>query len=159
MRLSVLFLFVLFIMSRCDDRRIYEYSHDFKERAWHVADTSRFEFAIKDTGKKYNVFYIVRNSLDYPYARLFVQYAMRDTTGVEIHKKLVTSYLFDQKTGKPFGQSGLGDIFDHRFILEDHFEFQRPGTYEVTLQQSMRLDTLPGILSVGVRIEEAEEKK
>jgi gliding motility-associated lipoprotein GldH len=61
--------------------------------------------------------------------------------------------LFDQKTGRPNGSSGLGDLFDHRISLLSNYHFERPGAYTVSLEQFNRRDTLQGVLAVGVRVE------
>jgi len=159
MRFFALLAFLVFLLLACDERRIYEDSQDFRERNWKVTDTPRFEFAIRDPGSKYNLYCNIRNSLDYPYARLFVRYALRDSAGVELQRKLVSEFLFDQKTGQPFGRSGLGDVFDHQFLLLNDYEFKQPGKYRLELEQFMRMDTLRGILAVGVRVETVKGKE
>jgi len=150
---------LVFLLLACDERRVYEDNQDFRDRTWKVTDIPRFEFAIQDPGNKYNLYCHVRNSLDYPYARLFVRYALRDSAGAELQRKLVSEFLFDQKTGQPFGRSALGDVFDHQFLLLNDYEFKWPGKYKLELEQFMRLDTLQGILSVGVRVETAKGKE
>jgi gliding motility-associated lipoprotein GldH len=35
------------------------------------------------------------------------------------------------------------------------YQFAKPGTYKVKLEQYMRMDTLPGIVAVGLRVEDA----
>ena len=159
MRYIVLVVLLAILLAACDARRVYEYNQDFKNRTWNVSDTASFEFTIKDLGKKYNLYYNVRNSLDYPYARLFVQYSLQDSTGSELRKELVSAFLFDQKTGKPQGSSGLGDVFDHQFPLLKDYEFKVPGKYKMKMEQFMRMDTLRGVLALGLRVEAAEEKK
>jgi gliding motility-associated lipoprotein GldH len=144
------------LLTSCDGNRIYEYNKDFADRTWKVSDTTIFDFYIRETGKKYNIYYNIRNSVDYPYARLFVNYALTDSLGNTLQKKLVVHDLFDQKTGRPNGTSGLGDLYDHQFPLLQNFEFNYYGKYFLRLEQYMRQDTLPGILAVGVRVEEAE---
>ncbi len=155
----VLVLLLAIVMISCDNSRIYEVNQDFNERTWKITETPEFEFIIKDLGKRYNVYYNIRNSLDYPYARLFVNYSLRDSAGAELSKKMVSEFLFDQKTGQPLGSSGLGDVYDHRFPLLKEFEFKQQGKYKITLEQFMRMDTLSGILAVGVRVEVAESVK
>ena len=158
MRLFVLLAFAIG-MAACDTQRVYEYNRDFDDRSWKAADTAHFEFIIKDPGKKYNLYYNIRNSLDYPYARLFVQFSLRDSVGAELQKKLVSAFLFDQKTGKPQGSSGLGDVYDHQFPLINDFDFKLPGKYKLDMEQFMRMDTLPGVLAVGLRVEEVRREQ
>lgn len=147
--LPIAYLFLL----GCDSSRVYEDNIEFKDRAWKVAEKPTFEFAISDTVQLYSVYYNVRNSLDYPYARIFITYYLYDSSGQELSKKLVYNDLFDQKTGRPFGSSGIGDLYDHRFQLFDNLRFGYAGKYSVKLDQFMRQDTLPGVVAVGIRVE------
>ncbi len=158
------FSFLLFgamvcILAACDDTRVYEEYKEFNSKAWRIKDTATFDFQISDTTKKYNLKFNVRNTLDYPYARLFVNYKLSDASNNTLSSKMISGYLFDQKSGKPFGTSGLGDIYDNQFPLLDHYSFHKAGKYHMRFEQFMRLDTLPGILAAGVRVEFAEDSK
>ena len=144
------------LFSSCDSERIYETNQDFEDRTWKVSQAPEFEFRITDTGKKYNLYYNVRNSLEYPYSRIFVTYHLQDSLGNDLQSKLNTQDLFDQKTGAPFGSSGLGDIYDHRFSLLENYEFNFPGRYKLKLEQFTRQDTLKGVLAIGVRVETSQ---
>jgi gliding motility-associated lipoprotein GldH len=155
MRFFVALAFLICILASCDQNRVYEINKEFSDRTWKITDTARFEFRIKDLSQKYNGYYNIRNSLEYPFARLFVQYTLQDSAGKEMQKKLVSAYLFDQKTGKPFGESGLGDVYDHQFPIFSNTGF-KPGKYTLKIEQFMRTDTLKGILAVGVRVERAK---
>ncbi len=150
----VLFVLIFFVLISCDSNRVYENNIDFKDRLWKIAEPANFEFQIADTAKKYNLLMDVRNSIDYPYARLFVNYELKKDS-LSFSKELVSVYLFDQKTGKPFGKSGIGDIYDHQFFLMKNYSFKKAGQYQMGLQQFMRQDTIPGILAVGLRVEVA----
>jgi gliding motility-associated lipoprotein GldH len=153
--MRVLFLLCLLsiLLVACDKARVYEQNTDFPQRHWIVSDKPEFEFTIERTMDKYMLYANIRNTVSYPYARLFFTYYLLDSTGTELQKKLVTQYLFDAKTGKPLGSSGLGDIYDHRFELLKDYQFKYPGKYRVKLEQFMRVDTLQGILAAGLRVE------
>ncbi len=156
MKSGISFILILTIGSTifsCETNRVYETNHDFEDRSWKVNEPQEFEFRIDDTGKKYNLYYNIRNSLDYPYSRIFVTYHLQDSVGNELQSKLNTQDLFDQKTGTPFGTSGLGDLYDHRFPLLSNHEFKFQGKYKLKLEQSTRQDTLKGVLAVGIRVE------
>lgn len=146
---------VICLFASCDSERVFEQNTEFKDRTWKVSEPVVFDFVIEEPQQKYNLYYNVRNSLDYPYARLFVEYQLSDSTGAELSKKLVSEYLFDQKTGRPLGNSGLGDVFDHRFLLLEKQEFKFAGKYSLRIEQFNRQDTLKGVLAVGVRVETA----
>lgn len=137
----------------CDQSRVYEQNTDFNDRYWIVNEKPEFEFTIDKPADKYTLYGNIRNSISYPYARIFFNYTLHDSTGAAIERKLVGQHLFDSKTGKPFGNSGLGDIYDHRFELLKNYQFKHRGKYKITFEQQMRVDTLRGILAVGLRVE------
>jgi gliding motility-associated lipoprotein GldH len=151
--LGAFFLACIFLSGCGDKARVYEQYTDFDEPYWLVSDTPAFEFEILQPADKYTLYGNIRNTVSFPNARLFFTYYLQDSMGVEIDKKLVTQYLFDAKTGKPFGSSGLGDIYDHRVELVKNYQFKYKGKYRIKLEQSTREDTLKGILAVGLRIE------
>lgn len=151
--LSCIFLGLIFIS--CDSSRIYEDFNDLEEAYWHMDSVQQFSFEITDTIKLYNLYATFRNASSYPYYNIYFQYSLKDSTRM-IKEELLEYNFFDEKTGEPKG-SGLGDLFDHKFPLEENFQFDDPGNYTISLKQQMRLDTLPFILSVGARVESIEE--
>lgn len=153
MRILFLFAIIFLSLSACDNSRVFEQNVDFSEHYWMIGEKPEFEFTIDKPADRYTLYGNIRNSISYPYARIFFTYYLQDSTGAEIEKKLVTQYLFDAKSGKPFGTSGLGDIYDHRFELLKDYQFKYRGTYKVKFEQLMRVDTLQGVLAVGLRVE------
>ena len=147
-------LLVIVALVSCDDQRIYEKNADLKDKMWLADSTLDFTFKVPDLKEKYNLYLNLRNTVSYPYENIYITYYLKDTLNNEIKKQLVNYNLFDPKTGKPFG-SGLGDVFDHQFLLLENFKFERPGPYVFEIQQYMRMDTLPEILSGGLRVEKA----
>lgn len=141
------------LLAACDRERIYETNIEFRDRTWKVQDTVVFDFRIQDLSPLYKLSCDLRNTIDYPYSRIFVTYHLLDSTGRELETKMVSQFLFDQKTGAPFGSSGIGDVYDHRFPLLSDYEFKNVGRYRVRLEQFMRQDTLPGIVAAGLRVE------
>jgi len=156
MRIFWMALLVGLCLTSCSDNRVYEEYTDFENREWLVSDKPSFEFVVDDTSLRYNVLGNVRNAVSYPYSRMFMKYSLQDSTGKELQHALVSEFLFDTKTGKPLGKSGLGDIYDHQTPLLKNYSFATPGKYKVVLEQFMRTDTLSGVLAVGLRLERAE---
>lgn len=152
MRVILFFLFALLIWS-CDSDRLYEKNHDFEDRAWLSSDKPAFEFAVSDTLKSYNLYCNIRNSVDYPYSRIFINYSLQDSSGTSISRNLISAFLFEEKTGKPLGSSGLGDVYDQQVPILKNYQFKTSGTYSMKFGQFMRTDTLSGILAVGFRLE------
>jgi gliding motility-associated lipoprotein GldH len=149
------FVTIVFLVLSCDDERVYEKNIDFDTRYWPVTEKPGFEFEVFDTVQTYNLYCNVRNSLDYPYARIFITYYLYDSTGSVLATDMMQQMLFDDKTGEPLGESGLGDIYHHRIPFRMHHRFGRSGKYKVSFEQFMRTDTLSGVLAVGLRVEKA----
>ncbi len=149
------FLLLLIAICSCDSNRIYEDYNDMEKAFWHLDSIQTFSFRIEDTSKPYNVLSTFRNSSSYPFYNLYFQYDISDSLGNTFIKKLKEVSLFDSKTGNPYGD-GLGDLFDHSFMLEQNHYFPYVGAYSISLKQYMRRDTLPFILSVGVQISYSE---
>ena len=116
MRMFCIVLIAIVVCS-CDDNRLFEDYTDFEERYWAVKDQPTFEFSIQDTIPSYSIYCNLRNAESYPYSDFRFTYIFKDSSRNILDKNLITQYLFDKKTGKPFGESGLGDIYDHQFLL------------------------------------------
>lgn len=146
-------LLIILSLASCDSNRVYEDNVEFKDRTWKITTPAELEFEVSDTTQGYNLYLDVRNSLDYPYARLFVNYQLVDAKGTVVKKEMLTENLFDIKTGEPNGRSGLGDVYDHQFGFLTNYSFKNSGKHKVRFEQFMRQDTLRGILAVGLRVE------
>jgi gliding motility-associated lipoprotein GldH len=152
----ILFGFI-FMLSACGNGKVYQEYTDFNSRYWLVSDTAKFRFSIEDTSSRYNVYCNLRNSTQYPYSRIFLNFSLSDSTRKEFHTALLNDFLFDPKSGEPLGKTGLGDLYDHQLAVLKNYKFTKSGPFVVNIEQFMRTDTLQGILSVGVGIEKVSE--
>lgn len=157
MRRLVILVCAVLVMTACSDNRLYEDYVDFDDRFWAVTEQPGFEFQIDDPQAKYALYCNLRIAESYKYSDFNFQYTLSDSSGNVLAKRLVVKDVFDRKSGKPLGESGLGDIYDHQVQLADP-AFTNPGKYKITLEQFMRTDSLEGVLAVGVRVEKAEKK-
>lgn len=153
MRNLFFMLMTALLLSACDESRVYEKNFDFEGRYWPVTQKPEFEFEITDHKINYNLYCNVRNTVSFPYSRLFINYYLEDSSGVALQTKLTPVFLFDQFSGKPQGSSGLGDIYDQSIPILKEFHFSNPGRYKIRFEQYMRTDSLQGILAVGLRVE------
>ncbi len=155
----VFYLMILILSSgliSCGQERIYEKNYDISNEKWAIDSVYVFEFEIKDAKAKYNFFYNLRNDLLYPYQNIYVTFYLENNQKEVIDQELQNITLFDSKTGKPFG-SGFGDVYSHQLPIPKltNFKFPKAGKYTYRLEQRMREDPLPKIISVGLKIEKA----
>lgn len=149
---NILLLSIAVVFTCCDPGRVYEKNEEFVGGIWHVDSIPTFNFFIPEEGN-YDVYFNVRNTLEYPFQNLYITYYLKDTTGEILKSDLVNFKLFDSKTGKPFGEGGVGDIYGHQFILLKDYPFEDQD-YSISVQHYMRTDSLQDILAVGLRVEE-----
>jgi gliding motility-associated lipoprotein GldH len=149
--------FALLLMSclpACDSTRLFDQDYDMSDAVWPVDSVQRFTFFVADTSASYNLYYKVRNSPDYGYYNLYLKFSLEDSLRQVVKSELQEVILFDPKTGKPFG-SGLGSIFSHSFPAASGYKFPYSGNFTFSVHQYMRVESLEGIHSIGLRIEEA----
>jgi gliding motility-associated lipoprotein GldH len=95
----------------------------------------------------------VRNAGGYQFSNLFIFFTTTIPSG-KMERDTIEITLADE-TGKWLGD-GLGDIWDNRQLFKSNFRFPEKGTYTFTLEQAMRVNPLPQIMDVGIRIERAK---
>jgi gliding motility-associated lipoprotein GldH len=151
-----LFFIVSFAFYACDSQRVFEGYYDLPEKKWVNSQVIHFDFEIQDTQAPYNLYCNIRNTLSYPYYNLYIVYELKDSTNKVLVEKMIENNLMHPKTGEPFGK-GIGDLFDHRFLLLSKYKFVQRGKYRLSLRQYMRMQELPEIVAVGCRVEKAVE--
>jgi len=150
-------ILIVIVTYACNPNRIYERNVKFSDRIWNKDSAAIFMFEIVDINTDYKFYFNLRNTILYPYQNIYLTYSMEDTLGNVYDSDLTNINLFDSKTGEPFG-SGMGDIFDHQYLVIEDYQFNNPGTYLFRIKQYMRMDSLPEIMSVGLRIEKSVNK-
>ena len=147
-------VFVALLALGCDTKAVYNEYTDIEDGKWSIRNAPSFTFEINDASAPYNLYYNLRNSLSYGYYNLYLTRYLRDATGKELESRLDELILMDPKTGKPNGD-GLGDLFDHKFLIKRNYRFPKPGSYTMQIRQYMRQDPLLNIMSVGITVEKA----
>jgi gliding motility-associated lipoprotein GldH len=156
---SLIPIFVLsFVLLSCDTNTLYKEHQDIEDGKWFLKNEPSFSFEIPDSTQAYNVFYLVRNSLSYPYYNLYIKRFLLDDKQKPINEALNELVLMDEKTGKPLGD-GMGDIFDNKIVALKNYRFPHNGKYTIKIRQYMRQDPLPDILSMGISIEKVSAEK
>lgn len=146
---------LMFVLAACGSDRIFEENIDFEKRYWHADSLAQFKFRVNDSTAEYNLYFNIRNTMEYPFHNIYIKYNLQDSAGNVLREELINKNLFAEKTGEPLGD-GLGDIFSHQFALVTGYEFPQSGLYQVNLQQYMRLDSLQGVVSLGTKVSKSE---
>lgn len=148
-------LLVTFVFAACDTKRIYDENADIPGYIWNLDFKPAFAVNIEDTSLLYNVYVNVRHTTYYPNSNLWLLITTQFPDGNKTEKRVELT-LADEK-GKWYGDC-LGDICDAQVQIQQNAFFNEPGAYAFQLQQIMRTDNLPLVMSVGMRIEKAGKR-
>lgn len=152
--IAVLLLSLSFLFSCNNKNIVYEKTKEFPNAEWQIDDVQKFNVEIDDTLANYDFSIIIRNTIDYNYANLFV-FLNTLTPDDEIAKDTL-QFLLADKEGKWLGK-GKGNFKESVFLLQHGLKFSQAGTYSFEFTQGMREETLVGIADIGIRIEKITE--
>ena len=140
------------LFASCDPDRIFEKNIRIPDGIWDRNNPVRFEVVVEDTITPHNLYINVRNTGMYPVSNLYLFVTTIAPSGHTI-KDTVQVILADER-GKWLGK-GLGDIWDNQKLYKEQVRFAQKGEYIFEYEQAMRLEKLPFILDVGLRVEKA----
>jgi gliding motility-associated lipoprotein GldH len=145
--------FTFYFLSGCLPSPHFQKEEAVPQNAWTYSYKPTFKFDIKDTTVNYQAFFLIRHTQAYPYSNIWIWVYVK-TPGDSIIKKERINVPLAEPTGKWLGR-GMGEIYEQRMLLNlsDFVAFSKKGTYEVSMEQNMRINPLPEILNVGLRIE------
>lgn len=133
-----------FILTGCNGNRVFEKYEGFKTATWDVSDTVSFE--VDNLPSPSSTLVAIKYTKDYEFRNLYVRYFLKDSLGNTVETKLLDIPLFDSKTGKPLGD-GYGSTFTKYDTLPLENTFST-----IQLLQYMRVEKLPGIETVGIKV-------
>jgi len=147
---------IISFITSCDKNRVYEKNIEVNDyvKGWNSQDKKSFEVELNDSTRLYNFYINVRHAEVYPFSNLWVMLSTKLPDG-KIDSQRLEIPLADE-AGNWYGD-GMGDIWDYRFALTP-FYIKQTGTYTISLAHDMRMDPLPGIMDIGVRIEDGGKK-
>lgn len=141
---------VMLLFSACDSNRVFEENIKIADNKWAAAKPVILQMNITDTVLPHNVYINIRNASHYPFSNIFL--FMNTTFPDGKLDRDTLEIMLAGKDGKWLGE-GLGDIWDNRILFKKNVSFPLKGEYRFELTQAMRLDPLPGIMDVGMRVE------
>ncbi len=158
---NFLFIFIVILFISCDSHKEYDQYKTLANGEWSRDSIVSFEVDIKNINKPYHVFLNLRTDNSFPYRNMFVISEMISPEGLVIKDTL--EYEMADAFGNWLGD-GLTDVRNNKLFFLENYEFKIAGTYQFKFEQAMRkrgaingLKELPGIIDVGLRIEETKK--
>jgi len=157
-RIVLVFVLCLF-MAGCMPSPYFQREEPVPQNAWTYDFKPTFKFDINDTNASYIPYFVIRHTDAYPFSNVYIWVYAKQPGDTSFHKSRVNIQLAEN-TGKWLGR-GMGEIYEQYMPLtlsetDRKRFFKKKGTYEIQLEQNMRVDPLPEILHVGLRIEKVQ---
>jgi gliding motility-associated lipoprotein GldH len=137
------------IIAGCDNKYRFEAKHDIPNAQWTYRDTFDFPFQIQDTSTLYNIYLNLGTNTAFASQNLYVRMFTAFPDGRRI--SLVRSFDIYDAQGKM--------VDNKRLLIQENAFFNKVGAYKITIEQFMRQDSLPGMVSIGMAVEQLEKKR
>jgi len=141
---------VIAVLCSCNKGVIYQKYNKIPDNTWDMNAPMEFNVPIEDTVNRYNVYVNIRNDDGYDFSNLYLFIDI--TAPNNATERDTMNCVLADNSGKWLGE-GLGDIWDNKILFKFNTRF-RKGNYKFKLTQAMRVDKLPEIMDVGIRIEQ-----
>lgn len=150
--LATIAIVMVFAMG-CNPNLEYEKYSEISEGTWHKDSLVVFDVPVTDTIQQYNLFFNVRNNIDYGYSNLWLFVEIEQPDGTSLTDKFELALA--APSGKWLGK-GFGGLKTREAIYKRNVFFPVSGEYKIKVSQGMREDNLSGIRDVGLRIEKVD---
>ncbi len=153
---KILLPFVLILLlGSCISSPYYQKEYAIPNNKWDYDNMPSFKFEVTDTTSLYNLQFLVRHTDAYPYSNIWVMIYTKQP-GDTSFKKTRIEIPLAEPGGKWLGR-GMGEIWEHRMPIShegDTVMLRKAGMWEIKLGQTMRINPLPEVMQVGLRVEE-----
>ena len=141
---------LLLLFASCNSNVVYTESEALKDKTWHLMNTPVFRAHISDTLSGNNIFFTIRTGSDYPYRNIFLFVTATSPDGKNLTDTL--QYNLADDKGKWYGK-GFGEIHELNLPYRSNVFFPSKGDFIFKIQHGMRIEDLPGVYDIGLRIE------
>ncbi len=141
---------IMFLAVSCNPDLVYEENRRIPGETWSRYNIPEFGFEISDTLNPHDLIINIRNTGEYPRSNLFLFISATSPGGAFTRDTL--ELVLAGPSGKWKGR-GFGSVWQNRFFYRQNIRFPEAGKYTISIEQAMRLEDLPGIVDIGLRVE------
>lgn len=149
-----IFAIVLLFLGSCISSPYYQKEHTISDYQWEHSEEPTFRFDITDTNSFYNLYFLIRHTEAYPYSNIWLMIHTK-APGDTVFERTRIEIPLAEPSGKWLGR-GMGEIWEQRMPIShegDSVMLRKQGTWEIKVSHSMRIDPLPEVLEVGLKVE------
>lgn len=138
----------LFSIYSCENSQyLFRENTSIENETWLVNNQVPFHFTATDTQEIYKIGFNIRYTNAYPMQNIYVFLHTVFPNGMKAHDTIdIDLFSYD---GQPLGE-GKKIIELQKYF--SRVQFPMTGQYTMTLEQAMRVDSLPGMVSIGLCI-------
>lgn len=136
--------------SSCQTIDLYERVISIPKQEWSSNFKPQFNFTIKDTQARYDVYVLLRHNEKYEFNNVWISltYQLKGQPAVS------NQYELPLANNEGWLGSAMDDLYEHRIrITPPEGIALKTGDYTFVIGQIMRKDPLENVLNVGLRIE------
>ena len=148
----ILVLGIMSFMGGCLPSPYYQDEESIPNNSWQYQYRPSFKFEITDTNSYYNLYFLIRHTEAYPFENIWIMIYAKQP-GDSVYEKTRIEVPLAETSGKWMGR-GMGEIWEERMPIVRDKVFKK-GVYEIRFEQNMRINPLPEVLHVGLRVEKA----
>lgn len=142
------------LLSSCQSIDLYERVVNIPHQEWKSNFKPQFNFTIKDTQSRYDVYVIIRHSEKYEFNNIWVSL----TYQLKGQQPVTGQYELPLANNDGWLGIGMDDLYEHRIrVTPSNGIALRAGEYSFAIGQIMRKDPLENVLNVGLRIEKKQQ--
>lgn len=155
MRVVLIFLSIS-LLAACGQPTLVDHQIDIPDKGWTYADTLRWDFEVADTNAIYDLLLTIEHGTDFRYQNCYVQFHTLFPQGEVLTEKV--SLELQTQVGQWLGDCGSSDC-ELTIPIQQNAFFNQSGKYAILMEQYMRQDSLPGIESFNLRIEDTGKRR
>ena len=152
---KIIFPFVLaLLLSSCLSSPYYQKEYSIPGNKWGYGFQPSFNFEVTDTTALYSLQFLIRHTDAYPYANIWLMVYTKKPGDTTFEKTRIEIPLAEP-SGKWLGR-GMGEVWEHRMPIShegDTVMLRKKGMWEIKFGHNMRMDPLPEVLQVGLRVQ------
>jgi len=159
-RVSIILFLSCLSFAGCMESPFFQKDVTIPGYEWRYNYQPSFKVKIDDTAALYHLYFIIRHTETYPFSNVWMWIHTKEPGDTAFARSRIEIPLAET-SGKWLGR-GMGEIWEQRMPITRNdapMIFKKPGTYEIKFEQNMRIDPLPEILQVGLRVEKLGYKK
>ena len=144
---KILLAVISVLLMGCQQGVVYTEFASLPSAGWEADSVVCFTPVLTDTGGSYDMSIVMRHTDRYAYQNLWLFVDVK-ADSVVIRRDTINGMLADEQ-GNWYGKGMY--IFELPLLYLQDVELAA-GSYEVTLQQAMREDTLCGLTDIGLKV-------